>query len=176
MQYPDTYDKQAYLGHFYSAVYRETGEYWSPGAGAARLVEKLIHETVDEIGRDPPYSGCWELAVSLDLAAVNWNYEHHNDLYGKLRASSLLRFTRRQRRSSAYWRGVFFARFAKDEHEYEFFRLWLARMEHAEEEWTPEYDEARKESICRLKEAEDKIRERGNPAAFEFNPFEGLLV
>lgn len=161
MNTPDRFKIHDWQAHLFNAVRRETRSGWKPKstivAAWTRVIKNLTenkeHETIDP----------FVLALALDVIALEWG-DHVVVSPWEVLAPGRL-FYRFSGRSKAFWRAVYFSRYAMTEREVLFYRYHLTQYEVG---LSMIRGEAGRLELLRshkfaLAQAETAIRERGNP-------------
>lgn len=163
---PDKFRTNDWTKYTFGAVHRETGEKWKPKgyvvATWTRSFKKLIESGLDS----------YILALGVDLLALDWSGVEFVSLWQTLSVGAFtFPFRQQLLRPSYFWRAVWFSRYARTEHEVQYYRYWMSQIEEAldAEPGALGVAELLKKSRDKLITAEAKVRNRGGEPAFKMH-------
>lgn len=161
MKTPDQFKIKDWQTYLFSAVRREYDPAWKPKShmvAAWTRVLKNLTQSKEYDTLDP-----FVLALALDVIALEWGNVAVTSPWEILAPGKL--FYRFSGRSKAFWRAVWFSRYAATEGEVQYYRYWITQYEAGlgMERGEPGRLDLLVRSKRALKTAEEAIRDRGRP-------------
>jgi hypothetical protein len=151
MKLPHQFERRDWLAYILTSIARQNGGQlprWSTHDSS--VAENALARCRRE-GADP-----YELAVALDQLARNWTAQR--EFYSLFSAGYVLHTTRQSWwLPPAFWRGVYFSRYARNAHEVAFYAQWLTELEAAEQGVDFSSSTQRLRAVQHLTQAEERI-------------------
>lgn len=165
MKTPEHYTNKDWANYMFRAYKRELGVEWKPVQFTIQSITRMCNRRIKD-GIDP-----YLVAMKLDLLAFENNVSDETFVVDQLQPWLITAPFFERKRGLAFWRAVWYSRFADTDHQIEFYRHWLRQYEFAYELANVNEDKIQLLVTCKKQfaMAEKKIKTDNSKPVFKFH-------